>query len=82
MPNFSQTKENKEKNYIKLRFNFHFYLKLNKHTTQINKHTSNKPKQLMPTEFKFYAILGKALNNYLGPSVLVVEDTVSWQFST
>lgn len=43
---------------------------------------SNKPKQLMPREFKFYAILGKALNNYLGPSVLVVEDMVSWQFST
>lgn len=36
----------------------------------------------MATEFKFYDILGKTLNNDLGPSVLVVEDTVCWQFST
>lgn len=48
---------------IKLRFCFYFYSKLNKQTTHIqtkHKKNSNKLKQLMPTDFKVYDILGKA----------------------
>lgn len=56
-------------------------MKQTTHKTQTtNKQKWNKPKQFMPTEFKFYDILCKAsfkiLSSYLQLPVLVVEDTV------